>query len=67
MVVPRKDPSLLMAKDLRTPVTPEQKSLVKRAAEIAGLGVAPWCRQVLLRIAKDEIAKDGARKRRTSK
>ena len=55
MVVPRKDPSLLMAKDLRTPVTPEQKAIVQRAAEIAGLGVAPWCRQILLKAAKTEI------------
>jgi uncharacterized protein (DUF1778 family) len=67
MAVPRKDPKLLMDKDLRTPVTPEQKALIQQAAEIAGLGLAPWCRQTLLRVAKEEIAHEQSRKNRFSK
>lgn len=55
MVVPRKDPRLLMSVDLRTPVTREQKTLIMQAAESSGLGLAPWCRQILLKAAKAEI------------
>jgi hypothetical protein len=51
-----------MNKDLRTPVTPQQKAIIQEAADLAGLGLAPWCRQTLLRVAKDEIAKDASRK-----
>jgi uncharacterized protein (DUF1778 family) len=43
--------------DLRTPVTEEQKAIVKQAAKAAGLGVASWCRATLLRAAKQELEK----------
>ena len=46
---------MLMSVDLRTPVTREQKALIMKAAESSGLGLAPWCRQILLKAAKAEI------------
>jgi uncharacterized protein (DUF1778 family) len=56
-----KDPKLRMDTDLRTPVTADQKALIQRAAEADGLGLAPWCRLTLLRVAKEQ-----SRKRRSN-
>jgi uncharacterized protein (DUF1778 family) len=56
MVIARKPPELKMDVDLRTPVTREQKALIQAAATAEGLGVASWCRQVLLRAAKKSKA-----------
>jgi hypothetical protein len=66
MVAPRKSPELLMNVDLRTPVTREQKALIRQASQLSGLGIASWCRQVLLKAAKGEIDRDIARKPRPS-
>jgi hypothetical protein len=61
-----KDPKLLMGEDLRTPVTAEQKALIQRAAQEDGLGVAPWCREVLLKEAKKRLAKSAIKGRSDS-
>jgi hypothetical protein len=41
-----------MDKDLRIPVTAEQRDQVNHAAEAAGKDMAAWAREILLKAAK---------------
>jgi len=52
MARPPKKPELRMDRDLRIPVTEDQRALVVRAAETAGKDMAAWAREVLLKAAK---------------
>jgi hypothetical protein len=44
-----------MDKDLRIPVTAEQRETVHRAAQAAGLDMAAWARPILLEAAKRQL------------
>jgi hypothetical protein len=66
MVIPRKDPELLLNIDLRIPVTKEQKTLIQQASEKAGIGRASWCRQVLLKAAREETPQEKGKKSRSN-
>ena len=41
-----------MDKDLRIPVTAEQRAIINHAAEAAGKDMAAWARELLLKAAK---------------
>lgn len=57
MARPLKNPSLRMNKDLRIPVTAEQRDMVNRAAEVAESDMAAWARPILLAAANRELTK----------
>jgi hypothetical protein len=57
MARPPKKPDLRMDKDLRIPVTSDQRETVNRAAQAAGMDMAAWARPILLAAAKRESAK----------
>jgi hypothetical protein len=61
---PRKDPALRMDRDLRIPVTAEQKALVFAAATSDGMDLAAWVRPVILRLAQEKLAESEKRNRR---
>ncbi len=56
MARPPKKPELRMDKDLRIPVTADQRTTINRAAEIAGKDMAAWAREVLLKAAAKQLA-----------
>jgi hypothetical protein len=57
MARPPKKPETRMDKDLRIPVTAEQRATVNQAAGLAGSDMAAWARPILLDAAKREMAK----------
>lgn len=57
MARPRKSGSLRMDKDLRIPVTSEQKALIVEATSDEPEGLAAWARAVLLDAAKRKLTK----------
>jgi len=57
MARPPKKPELRMDKDLRIPVTAEQRETVNEAARASGFDMAAWARNILLRAAKQGIKK----------
>jgi uncharacterized protein (DUF1778 family) len=44
------------AKDLRIPVSAEQKATITAAARLSGQDMAAWARAILLREAQDALA-----------
>lgn len=52
---PPKHPSLRMEIDLRIPVTKGQRNLIFGVAQVSGLEMASWARQILLKAALDTI------------
>jgi len=63
MARPRKYGALPMDRDLKIPVTSEQRALITEATRNESEGMAAWARVVLLDAAKKKIAKsDGKRK-----
>ena len=52
MARPPKKPELRMDKNLVIPVTADQRTAVKCAAESAGKDMAAWAREILLKAAK---------------
>jgi hypothetical protein len=54
---PRKYGRLLMNRDLRIPVTSEQKALIDEATRDEPEGMAAWVRAVVLAAAKRKLAK----------
>ena len=54
---PRKAGKLLMDTDLRVPMTSEQKQLISEATADEPEGKAAWARAILLRAARDRLAK----------
>jgi len=57
MARPPKKPEMRMDRDLRIPVTVQQRDEVNGAAELAGQDMAAWARAILLQAAKRESAK----------
>jgi hypothetical protein len=55
MARPPKNPDLRMDKDLRIPVTAEQRETVNRAAQAAGQDMAAWARSLLLTAARRQL------------
>jgi uncharacterized protein (DUF1778 family) len=55
---PMKKQSDRKDKDLRIPVTAEQKDFINRAATKAGGDFAAWARDILLREAREVTARD---------
>jgi hypothetical protein len=62
MARPPKTGRLRLDKDLRIPVTSEQKALIVEAAAGEPEGMAAWARTVLLRAARDRIARAKVKK-----
>ena len=62
MARPPKKADLRMDKDLRIPVTTEQRESVNRAAQATGQDMATWARPIILDAAKRELAKSKGRK-----
>jgi hypothetical protein len=63
---PRKYGRLLMNKDLRIPVTSEQKALIDEATRDEPEGMAAWVRAVVLAAAKRKLAKGGDERKNPS-
>ncbi len=59
---PRKAGRLRMDTDLRIPMTTEQKQLLDEATADEPEGKAAWARAILLRAARDRLAKANAKK-----
>jgi len=59
---PRKAGRLRMDTDLRIPMTTEQKQVVVQATADEPEGMAAWARAILLRAARDRLAKAAAKK-----
>src|SRR5207247_5558710 len=59
---PRKAGRLRMDTDLRIPMTTEQKQVVTQATANEPEGMAAWARAILLRAARDRLAKANAKK-----
>jgi uncharacterized protein (DUF1778 family) len=57
MARPLKDPQLRMDEEIRVPLTADQKAVIRRAADAAGLDMAAWIRPILLAAAKRGSAK----------
>lgn len=51
-----------MDKDLRIPVTAEQRELVRRAVDTLGMEMAAWARPLLLEAAERVLAQKKAKK-----
>jgi hypothetical protein len=66
MARPTKDGRLRMDKDIRIPVTSEQKELLGEATSDEPEGLAAWARFILLEAAKRKLAqksgKDGVKR-----
>jgi hypothetical protein len=54
MARPIKKASLRMDKDIRVPVTAEQKKLIEKAVADEPAGMAAWVREVVLRAAEEK-------------
>ena len=61
---PRKAAAVRMYKDLRIPVTTEQRQHVNEAAAALGQDMAAWAHPILLEAATAALAQVGKRKRR---
>ena len=61
---PPKDPALRMDRDLRIPVTSDQKTLVFAAAAASGMDVAAWVRSLLVSAAKRTLAEKRKHRKR---
>ena len=59
---PRKAGKLRMDTDVRIPMTSEQKALVSEATADEPEGMAAWARAILLRAARDRLAKASIKK-----
>lgn len=56
---PKKKPGTVMDRDIRIPVTAEQKDRLKKAAELNGTDLTAWARPILLRAADRVLANKG--------
>jgi hypothetical protein len=54
MARPRKKAGLRMDKDIRVPVTTEQKKIIEKAVANEPAGMAAWVRQVVLKAAEEK-------------
>jgi uncharacterized protein (DUF1778 family) len=52
---PTKKDSLRMDKDIRVPVTADQKKIIEKATSNEPAGMAAWVRQVVLKAAEEKI------------
>jgi hypothetical protein len=57
MARPTKDGRLRMDRDIRIPVTSEQKALIAEATADEAEGMAAWARAVLLECARRKLSK----------
>jgi hypothetical protein len=55
MARPIKKASLRMNKDIRVPVTAEQKKIIEKAVANEPAGMAAWVREVVLKAAEEKI------------
>lgn len=62
MARPKKNPELVKSEHLRIPVTAEQKQLIVDAAQRGGSEMAPWARDVLVRVAEEQMTASKKRK-----
>ena len=52
---PIKKDALRMDKDIRVPVTADQKKIIEKAVANEPAGMAAWVRQVVLKAAEEKI------------
>jgi hypothetical protein len=59
MARPPKKASLRMDKDIRVPVTADQKKIIEKAVADEPAGMAAWVRQVVLKAAEEKNKRRG--------
>jgi uncharacterized protein (DUF1778 family) len=64
MARPRKEEHLLMNHPLRIMLTADQNDLIRKAAELDGSDMTAWARPLLLKAARERIAKAEPGKKR---
>jgi hypothetical protein len=65
MARPPKNPDAVLGKDLRIPVTTDQRELIRKATELTGVDMAAWARPLLVKAAEEILAQQPSRKRRS--